>query len=162
MESYTSQFRYSDENLQPTFCKYKEKGKGSNEYRAESRLSTHNSLPNKHWYVWTRLLSSFHATHHFQKGWGDGGSTEDMVGQGIHFLCFTVSITGRVGMFVSMVHWSWCSTQGMLHVMVVFAILVSFSPLLYVVLCISYVNVIVNINGPQNKMAKNIRQLYWR
>lgn len=160
MESYTSQFRHSEENLQPTFCKYKEKGKGSNEYTAESRLSMHNSLPYKHWYVWTRLLSSFHATHHFQKGWGDGGSTEDMLGQGIHFLCFTVSITGRVGMFVSVVHWSWCSRQGILHVI---GCLYNTSVLQPTAVCCSVYQLHERDSyGPQNKTAKNIRQLYWR
>jgi len=44
------------------------------------------------------------------------GSAEFTVGQEIHFLFFTVSMTGRVGMYVSMVHWSWCSRQGMLQV----------------------------------------------
>lgn len=116
MDSYTSQFRYSEENLQPIFCKYKETGNGIYEYPAESWLSMHNSLSNKHCYVWTRLLSPFHATHHFEKGQGDRGSAEVMVGQEIHFLCFMVSMTGTVGMYVSIDHWSWCSKYGMLQV----------------------------------------------
>jgi hypothetical protein len=51
MDCYTSRFRYTEENLQSMFCKYKELEKGIYEYTAEPQLSTHNFLLNKHWYV---------------------------------------------------------------------------------------------------------------
>jgi hypothetical protein len=52
-------------------------------------------------------LSIPHTT--LKRGRGRREYAEVMVRQEIHFLCFTVSMTGKVGMYVSMVHWSWCS-----------------------------------------------------